>query len=467
MKRIINNTLKNIKFSKLVIFVTAIIVLLCMFNVKFWKQKNRVICWDVISYYAYLPATFVYDDVTLDFVNKGSLDKEVQFWPIKTPIGKNAIKTSMGMSFLYAPFFFLGHFYALHSHYAANGFTLPYKFALMMSSLFYLLIGLFFLRKVLLKYYSETVTGITLIAIFFGTNLFYYSAYEATLSHVYSFSLIAIFIYLTLKWHKNPSVKNSILIGLLFGLISLVRPSNIIVILIFIFWSTKSLKDIGKRFTFLIKSYQLILIMILSFIIVWIPQFIYWKIVSGSFLYYSYSNNEHFFFNNPQIINGLFSYRKGWLLYTPIMSFALLGIIVLYKKNKEFFLPILIFLLVNVYIIFSWWAWWYGGCYGARALIDSYSILAIPFAAFVDLLIRQKKLLKISGLVLIFTLVLFSVFQTSQYYYGEIHWDSMSKKAYWATFGKLSKPDNFQQLLEHPDYAKAKKGIQAVMPNKK
>ena len=458
----IKKALKNINPSKTIIFITSIIVLMCMFNVKFWKHESRVICWDVISYYAYLPATFIYDDVTLDFLNNSSLDKEVQFWPIKTPIGKNAIKTSMGMSFLYAPFFLLGHFYALHSHYAANGFTVPYKFALMMSSLFYLLIGLFFLRKVLLKYYSETVTGITLISIFFGTNLFYYSAYEATLSHAYNFSLFAVFIYLSIKWHKKPSVKNSIWFGLLFGLLSLVRPSNIIIILFFGLWQVKSFKDIGKRFMFFIKSYRLIFIMILSFLIVWIPQFIYWKVVSGSFLYYSYSNNEHFFFNNPQIINGLFSYRKGWLLYTPIMAFALLGIFVLYKRNKSFFLPILTFQLVNIYIILSWWAWWYGGCYGARAFIDSYSILAIPFAAFVDLLIKQKKLFKIPGLVLVFALVLFSVFQTSQYYYGEIHWDSMSKKAYWSTFGKLSRPDNFQQLLEHPDYAKAKEGIQAV-----
>ena len=39
----------------------------------------------------------------------------------------------------------------------------------------------------------------------------------------------------------------------------------------------------------------------------------------------------------------------------------------------------------------------------------------------------------------------------------------MSKKSYWATFYKLSRPDNFQQLLEHPDYAKAKNGIQDIV----
>ena len=56
------------------------------------------------------------------------------------------------------------------------------------------------------------------------------------MSHVYSFALFAVFILLTQKWYKNPSVKNSVLVGLLSGLISLIRPTNIIIVLIFVFY---------------------------------------------------------------------------------------------------------------------------------------------------------------------------------------------------------------------------------------
>jgi len=51
-----------------------------------------------------------------------------------------------------------------------------------------------------------------------------------------------------------------------------------------------------------------------------------------------------------------------------------------------------------------------------------------------------------------------SLFETGQYTYGAIHWDSMSKKAYWYSFGKLHPDGEFYKLLKAPDYEKAIKG---------
>ncbi|MBK6283998.1 MAG: hypothetical protein IPF54_16290 [Draconibacterium sp.] len=79
--------------------------------------------------------------------------------------------------------------------------------------------------------------------------------------------------------------------------------------------------------------------------IVWIPQMMYWYSITGHFFVNSYPD-EQFFWGNPHFIDGLFSYRKGWLLYTPVMIFALLGIPFLFKKLKEFSWSILIFILL-------------------------------------------------------------------------------------------------------------------------
>ena len=79
-------------------------------NIKPWKnaeKQNSLINWDITSYYAYLPAYFIHDDLTLSFTDNDSINYSAkhQFWPEIAPNGGKVIKTTMGLSFLYAPFF--------------------------------------------------------------------------------------------------------------------------------------------------------------------------------------------------------------------------------------------------------------------------------------------------------------------------------------------------------------------------
>jgi hypothetical protein len=413
----------------------------------------------LIDYYAYLPATFIYHDLTLQFTadNPGYFSNK--FWGHQVPeTQKKVIKMTMGMSLLYAPFFLVAHLAAGLLPVAANGFTWPYKLALMLSSVFYLMLGLYLLRKLLSRYFSSTVTTITLISVFAGTNLYYYAIYEAPMSHIYSFCLFIAFMLITLKWYESPSPKNSLVIGLLAGIISLIRPSNIIILIFFVFYGVTSFAELKGRSNYFFTKRYLILIMWLAFLLVWSPQLIYWKSITGHWFYYAYTD-EGFFFKNPQIIRGLFSYRKGWLVYTPVMAFALSGFVFVWKKYRKFFWPILLFSILNIYIIFSWWTWWYGGSFGQRPMIDSYGMLAIPLAALIQYSIRAQKQIRIALLSIIFILTAYSVFQANQYHYGAIHWDSMSKAAYWDSFLKLKPSARFYHLIEEPDYEMAKKGI--------
>ncbi|MBC8487639.1 MAG: hypothetical protein H8D45_16535 [Bacteroidetes bacterium] len=447
----------HISKARIVNWIILFVIIYNMFNIHYWTKENRVIWQDVISYYSYLPATFIYKDISLEFINDGTGFYSDKFWPLKTPEGKYVIKTTMGMSFLYAPFFFLGHVAANVLGYPATGFSMPYIFLLVMSSIFYFSLGLYFLRKVLENYFSQKVVIFTLITIVFGTNLYLYAAIEAAMPHAYLFSLFAAFIYLTIKWYKNPKVKSAILIGLVAGLITLIRPSNVIILVFFFLWDVKSFSDLQKRLLLFLKNPKFIAALVLCFFIILIPQLAYWKFATGRWCYYSYSD-EGFFFLNPQIINGLFSYRKGWFVYTPVMLFAFTGLALSFKKFRTFFFPTLIFIILNIYIITSWWCWWYGGSYGNRAFIDSYAILAISYAVFIDWILIQKKIFKITVQTVIILLILLNLFQTWQAYGNDIHYDSMTKKAYWKVFLRLEKPDRFEKLLQSPDYEKAKNG---------
>lgn len=438
-------------FSIIIIIVSVFWI---NFNHKLWENPKNVIKWDVINYYQYLPATFYYNDLSLEFIDNNPTLLEWKFWPHKSPINKYTGKMSIGLSFMYLPFYFIAYFHALITNQNTDGFSSPFAFWLIFSSLFYIIISFFVLRKILLKFFEDKIVALTILLLFFATNLLYYTTLESPMSHAYSFTLFTLFIYFTIKWNDRINLKNSFILGLLFGLISLIRPSNSIIIIFFTFYGITAWSGFVNKLKLFLKNWNYLLIIALFSFIVWIPQMIYWKFTTGSLLYFSYQN-EGFFFNNPQIIKGLFGYRKGWLLYTPLMFFAIINIILLLKKNKEFFLPIFIFTFSNIYIIFSWWCWWYGGTYGQRVFIESYSIYSIPIALGINYGLKTYKFTKIITYLLIAFLITHQIFQTIQFNYKSIHYDSMTKRAYWDSFLRIRPSEDFNFLLESPDYENA------------
>lgn len=452
--------LKNVVTVPRVFNWVIILFVICTNNnFRYWESKDRIIAWDAISYYAYLPAAFIYQDLSLQFVDTAPDGVKEKIWYGETPTGKRVIKTTCGLSMLYAPFFFAAHAYAkLSDRYAANGYTLPYRFGLIVSSIFFFSMGLYFLRRTLSLFFSNQVTILTCFIVALGTNLFYYTTTEPSYSHAYSFSLFAAFIYFSITFFKTPILKYAVFLGLLLGSISLIRPTNIIIVLFLIFWDVKSIADFKNRIQFFLLNYKLVLVMMMCTFIIWVPQLIYWKTLAGNWLYNSYGTTERFFFNDPKVIKVLFSYRKGWLLYTPVMAFALAGIFILRKTFKSFFVPVLLFICLNIYIISSWWSWWYGGSFGLRSMVDCYALMAIPLAALLSYT-KQKNKIAFSVLsAILIILVFFQQFQTAQYRSGAIHWDSMSKEAYWANFGKLHQVPDFDKMLDPIDYEKAKLG---------
>lgn len=446
----------------LVVLLIVVFMFNCVLNKRDWKKENYVISWDIISYYGYLPATFIYHDYSLDFTETYTGPHKFTIWYDHAPNGNKVIWMSMGLSMLYAPFFFLGHLFAKFNGFDAGGYSEPYRFALLMSCLFYVLIGLIYLVRLLKRFFNNTVTILVLLIIVFGTNLFYYSVYSTPLSHAYNFSLIVVFIYYSIKWHEKPKIKYTILVGLLIGLITLIRPTNVVSGLFFLLWDIKSYRDIQNRFIVFINKWPYILLIIVLCLLVWLPQMLYWKVQTGHFLFYSYGETNRFFFNHPRIFRGLFSYRNGWLVYTPVMIFSLAGIPLLWEKYRSFFYPVLVVFLLHIYLIYSWFCWWYGGSFGSRPMVDIYGLFAIPLGVFLTETIRLKKIYK--GILYSLVLILFSagIWHTHKYMKGSIHYDAMTKAAFWDSYFRATPTLKYYELLECPDHDKARQGIDAI-----
>ena len=454
-------------FSLFVIFLFAIVCFFIDGSCKVFHSPQRVIQHDIHWYYEYLPATFIQKDISLNFSgNTPSCDTSwYVYWRYSLPNGNHVIKMSMGNAIMYSPAFFVGHAFAPLAGYERTGYNQPYTIALVLLILFYVVMGFFVLRKLLLPYFSDTITAISIAIIGFGTNLLFYTTLEAAMSHSLSFFLFACFIYLTKQWYDNPKWKYCILLGIVFGLISLIRPTNALIVLVFLLFGIIRINDIKKRCLLFFHNYKQIITIALFSFIVWIPQLIYWKYVTGSWLFWSYMENEGFYFSNPHIIQFLFGFRKGWLIYTPVMIFSIIGLYFVWKNYREYFFSISVFLIISIYILSSWWCWWFGGSFGMRAMVECYALLIIPLAAFLKTIPKFKLYLKIPIITLVVVFSSLSIFNFIKFREDTLHYDAMTREAYFKYFFLLDPNDDYYKSLDKPDYEAARKGIDKSLEN--
>lgn len=431
--------------------ITVLVISVLAVNINHYRYgKLEVIQHDVRQYYGYLPALFYEGDLSLSFLND-SVSTGTQYWAIEAGNGNKTFKVTMGMAFSYLPFFGLAHAYAVLSGEPANGFSAPYHYAVQFSSLVYFVIGLIFLGKLLRLHFPGFVCSVVLLIISFGTNAFYYLTFGAGMPHAVGFMLCVLFFYQVISWHQTHEVPAAVQMGLLLGALWLVRPVNVLLILVFLLYDVRRWSEVKARFRlFRRKSVHLLLIALCAFAVM-IPQLLYWKWNTGELFFYSYKS-EGFHFVRPHIIEGLFSFRNGWLIYTPVMFLALAGLFLLRGHLRMYAWAIPTTFVVYIFVIFSWWCWWYGGSFGQRAMIDFYPLLAVPLGAFIYKLRRLGGWYKRILYGVIAVLLVLNLFQTYQAAGNIIHYDSMTARRYVHQFFVLRADHSDTLYLDHPDY---------------
>jgi hypothetical protein len=454
------------KLNKLsIIFILAVtcFIVISMDAWRNWHKGQNTFSWDVANYYAYLPAYFG-NNGSFEFNNPAFVDDYLPKFPGD---GKHIPKTTYGLALLYSPWYALGYKVAINQNDPRDGFSEPFATVLHWGTIFYTLLGLILLRNFLIKFYSEKVTTITLSVIFLGTSLFYYGVSIPEAPHSNLFLLFSAFLLVTYHWYQKQRFSLSVLLGFLLGLISIIRPTDLMIVFVFVFWSTEEKFSLKNKLMFFLKHYKHILIMMVAAILVWLPQMLFWKARTGQYLYFSYPG-EQFFWGDPQIFNVLFSYRKGLFVYTPLIAFAFIGFFFMRNQLKGIRVVLLVLILLNIYIVSCWWDWFFGGCFAARAFVQHFAYLSIPLASLMAFVFETSAskiwsgALKLFTLLLVFLGIALNLFQSMQYTNGLIHHNSMSKKTYWLVFGKYKlneqEQGEFWGSLKEPDYEKLRSG---------
>lgn len=352
-----------------------------------WEKPHTeaTISWDVSGYYLYLPGALIYKDLKKLSWWAGIEEKYRpgpgmgQAYP--HPSGNFVMKYPMGQALQFLPWFAVAHTLAEPLGYPADGFSKPYQMAIGWGSLLVALLGLWFLRKVLLYYFSDAIVAIVLVCLVFGSNYLEYASITGAMTHNWLFTLYTLLIFNTIQFYRRPTWLSAACIGMLVGWATITRPTEIIAALIPLFWGVGSWAALRERLFFFKGHWpKMGLASACAGGMVFL-QLAYWKYATGEWVVYSYQDQTFTWFP-PHIEDVLWSARAGWLVYSPMMLFAVAGIFMLRKRLPDVFPAVITYCLTALYITSAWDIWWYGGSLGQRAMVQAYPLWAFGLGAF-------------------------------------------------------------------------------------
>ncbi len=431
-----------------------------------WKKTatEATISWDVSGYYMYLPALFIYKDIKQcrfkdSILNKYSPTPDFQQAFRHEASGNYVMKYSSGQAFLMAPWFFIAHSIAKQSHeYPTDGFSYPYQVCIGLGMLLYAFIGLFVLRKVLLIYFKDGTVALVLLALVIGSNYLNYAAIDQAMTHSTLFMLYALLIWYTIRFYQKPGAPGAILVGALGGFATLIRPTEILSLIIPLLWGVSTFPGLRARIHFFVKQPRYILFAGLFFCLFVSVQPLYWKAVTGHWIVYSYQD-QGFSWLHPHFYDYTFSYESGWLRYSPMLILSFIGLFPFIRRGKNVFAVVLFFLL-NYYIVIAWDVWSYGG----RAMVQSYPVLVFPLAALIEYAGSRR----IAGFILYPFILLFAylnIWWTYNAHAQGVKVANVSRAYYKATVGRWWATDDVTKLLDDPDRYKGNERGQVLYSN--
>ncbi len=384
-----------------IIVFTVVIAAVFLYN---YGNAKNTFYGDAFGYYIYLPSTVIHHNIKTPF---NTPDKNISdgikwcFGVIKGAQNEKGFylnQYTYGIALMESPFFFLAHGYEKIKGMDANGFSETYNILIKTGTLVYALLGLIITYKILRRYFNATLSLLGIDGIFLCTNLFWFAIFQSGMAHVPLFFLYALLIWLTIKLHAAPKTILFMGLGLVAGVITLIRPTDIICLLIPLLYEVNNKAAITSKIAFLKQHKIAIGYMIIAFIIPIIPQLLYWKAITGGLVAYSYGD-QSFNFRDPKIIEGLFYFSNGWFPYSPIMIFSIVGL-AFYKQLLKWEWCIIILFSLYVYIIYSWYCYYYINGLGSRPMIHLYPLLAIPLTAFFKYISERTWIVKTSFITL-------------------------------------------------------------------
>lgn len=381
-----------------------VMLVLCVASLPFLTP--RVAASDEIEYFSYLPSLLL--DHDLDFRNQYEYfcGREPQdcvasrfretFLDMKTPTGLQINFGPMGTAVLWLPFYLAAHLFALGAQnvtlaFAANGVSQPYIVAIAIGSLFWGWLGMYLAYRIARSYFDEALALGAALVILFATNAVYYIYVAPAFSHAASLFASALFVYVWWRTRESRAGGNWLhwfALGASGGLMTMVREQE------GVFFVIPLVEGISVAYNVWRKNDQRAVlgkwiagatVMAGGAILVFLPQLLVYRVLNGN-LFPARNVTDKFTWNGSHIPDILFSNFHGLFTWTPVVLLAVIGLFLLWRKDKLVAAAFLVAFAAETYLLGSFSTWFGGAAFGGRRFVNCTVFFVVGLAAFGDAL---------------------------------------------------------------------------------
>jgi hypothetical protein len=376
------------------------LAILTAFFVATLPLVNPLVHGDGVGYYAFLRAPLIQHNLRFEedwrhgnlAFAESRLNSDNQLKPNQyTSTGYIGNLFTIGPAILWSPFFMLAHVTVLVADWfgaqiPADGFSLPYRVLVAVGTAFYGFWGLLLSYLLARKFVKPLWAFLATLGIWLGSGLPVYMYFNPFWSHAHSAFIVALFLWYWDHTRPNRTLWQWVVLGLISGLLVDVYFVNGVFLLIpfgesLRVYVNKLILNDGKAIA---NQFALNLVYLTTFGVVILPTLLTRKIIFGGMLRFGSYTVLPWNWRAPYWSSVLFSSDHGMLTWTPLLGFALVGLLIPHPacaRIKTYF----VLAAGAFYYVISSYPYWDGmSSYGNRFFVSLTPVFVFGLALLLD-----------------------------------------------------------------------------------
>ena len=356
---------------------------------------------DGVGYYAFARALLIQHnlDFTADYQHANQGFREARLDAagnprdiFRTATGHLDNHFTVGPAILWAPFLICAHVAvlvarALGADVAADGFSLPYLFAVALGTLVYGFLALLLSYRIACRFVAERFALLATIAIWGGSSLPVYMYFNPSWSHAHSAFAVALFSWYWLRTRASRTASQWIVLAMISGLALNVYYPNALILAALVPEALAAYRAAWKEREAAPPLPRLLAHHVLFgsvTLLALLPTLLTKFIVYGGLFETGYIPIAQWSWGSPWFLALLFSANHGLFSWTPILFFATIGLFVFARKFPSVGLSVLCVLLAFYYFMASYPDWAGISSYGNRFFVSLTVFFVLGLAGFLE-----------------------------------------------------------------------------------
>lgn len=357
---------------------------------------------DGVGYYAYARAPLIDHslDFTHDYQSANESFREARCDENGEPKAEFRTRTghldnhfTVGPAILWFPFLLVTHggvLLARHlgSNLPADGFSAPYRYAMAFATGLYGFFALLLSFRLARKYVGPTWSFVATLAIWWTSSLPVYIYFNPSWSHAHSAFVCALFLWYWDATREQRSLAQWLLLGLIVGLMLDVYYPNLMIVSVLVVEAVSQyihlLRSGRSSSPSVLQLLSRHLLFGLVVCVVMIPTFVTRAIVYGGPFESGYYSIRDYLWRSPVFFSVLFSSNHGLLSWTPLLGFAILGLVFFTFRLPKVGIPFFT-AMAAFYLFISVYPDWAGiSSYGNRFFVSLTPLFVLGLAHFLE-----------------------------------------------------------------------------------